>query len=170
MTFRRGHGYLVVARSRSATIAAGSAPALAPGQRCPTSWARRSTVTVDLDVGFRGRYDPTLEATVYYVVAESITNAAKHANASVVEVRGGRRGKMIELEITDDGVGGADPRRGSGLIGLKDRVDTLGGTISLSSPLGSGTTIRMQLPTTLRVDPDRTLGATDDAARVQRDR
>src|SRR5262249_35711199 len=90
--------------------------------------ARRSAIRVDLDVGFQGRYDPTLEATVYYVAAESITNAVKHAQASTVTVRGGRRDGALELEITDDGVGGADPRRGTGLIGLKDRVDTLGGT------------------------------------------
>jgi signal transduction histidine kinase len=67
---------------------------------------------VALDVNFEGRYETTLEATVYYVVAESITNAVKHAEASVVSVRGGLRDGAIELEIEDDGVGGADPRRG----------------------------------------------------------
>jgi signal transduction histidine kinase len=108
--------------------------------------ARRSTIRVDLDVSFQRRYDPTLEATVYYVAAESITNAVKHAEASTVTVRGGRRNGAIELEISDDGVGGADPGRGTGLIGLKDRVDTLGGTISFTSPPGDGTTIRVRLP------------------------
>src|SRR5262249_47781930 len=108
-------------------------------------------VPIDLKVDFVGRYHPTLESTVYYVMAEALTNAAKHARASVVSVRGGRRDSAIELEISDDGVGGADPRGGSGLIGLRDRVDTLGGTISFTSPAGAGTTIRMQLPTTLRV-------------------
>jgi signal transduction histidine kinase len=108
--------------------------------------ARRSAIPVDLDVSFQGRYDPTLEATVYYVAAESITNAAKHAQASTLTVRGGRRDGAIELEITDDGVGGADPRRGTGLIGLKDRVDTLGGTISFASPAGGGTTLRVKFP------------------------
>jgi signal transduction histidine kinase len=109
--------------------------------------ARRSAIRVDLDVSFQQRYDPTLEATVYYVAAESITNAVKHAQASIVTVRGGLREGAIELEIADDGVGGADPRHGTGLIGLKDRVDTLGGTISLTSPAGAGTTIRVKLPT-----------------------
>jgi len=108
--------------------------------------ARRSAIRVDLDVSFQGRYDPSLEATVYYVVAESITNAVKHAQASTVAVRGGLRGEAIELEIEDDGVGGADPHRGTGLIGLRDRVDTLGGTISFASPAGAGTTIRVRLP------------------------
>ena len=108
--------------------------------------ARRSAIRVELDVEFSGRYDPTLEATVYYVAAESITNAVKHARASAVSVRGGRRNGAIELEIEDDGVGGADPQGGTGLIGLKDRVDTLGGTISFASPAGAGTTIRVRLP------------------------
>jgi len=108
--------------------------------------ARRSTIRVDLDVNFERRYDPSLEATVYYLVAESITNAVKHAEASSVAVRGGPRGESIELEIKDDGVGGAVPGGGTGLIGLKDRVDTLGGTISLLSPAGGGTTIRASLP------------------------
>jgi len=87
---------------------------------------------------------------VYYLVAESITNAVKHAQASTVAVRGGLRDGAIELEIKDDGVGGADPRRGTGLIGLKDRVDTLGGTISFASPAGAGTTIRVRLPASPR--------------------
>ena len=111
--------------------------------------ARRSAIPVDFDVSFQGRYDPALEATVYYVVAESITNAVKHAQASTIRVRGGRRNGAIELEIRDDGVGGADPGGGTGLIGLKDRVDTLGGTISFASPAGVGTTIRVKLPASL---------------------
>jgi GAF domain-containing protein len=116
------------------------------------SLARRSAIRVVLDVDFARRFDPTLEATVYYVVAESITNAVKHAKASAVGVHGGLRDEAIELEITDDGVGGADPRRGSGLIGLEDRVDTLGGTISFASPPGAGTTVRMRLPAGTRYD------------------
>jgi signal transduction histidine kinase len=107
-------------------------------------------IPVELDVSFQGRYDPTLEATVYYVVAESITNAAKHAQASSVTVHGGRHDGGIEVEIRDDGIGGADPRRGTGLIGLKDRVDTLGGTISFASPAGAGTVIRVKLPVSVR--------------------
>jgi GAF domain-containing protein len=107
---------------------------------------RRSAIHIDLDVNFQRRYDPTVEATAYYVVAESITNAVKHAQASAVAVRGGLRGETIELEIADDGVGGAAPGPGTGLMGLKDRVDTLGGTISLASPIGEGTTIRVRLP------------------------
>jgi GAF domain-containing protein len=126
--------------------------------------ARRSAIPVDLDVSFQGRYDPTLEATVYYVVAESITNAVKHAQASSVAVHGGLRGEAIELEIEDNGVGGADPRRGTGLIGLKDRVDTLGGTISFASPAGAGTKIRLRLPAGPRDREHPPLQRSDEAA------
>jgi PAS domain S-box-containing protein len=128
------------------------------------SLARRSAIRVDLDVSFHGRYDPTLEATVYYVAAESITNAVKHAQASTVTVRGGQRDGSIELEIRDDGIGGADPRRGTGLIGLKDRVDTLGGTISFASQAGAGTTIRVKLPARPRDGEDPPLPRSDEAA------
>jgi signal transduction histidine kinase len=114
------------------------------------SLARRSAIPVDLDISFQRRYDPTLEATVYYVVAESITNVVKHAQASKVEVRGGLHEGALEFEIKDDGVGGADPGRGTGMIGLKDRVDTCGGTISFASPAGGGTAIRVSLPVGLR--------------------
>jgi signal transduction histidine kinase len=128
--------------------------------------ARRSAIHVDLDVSFERRYDPTLEATVYYVAAESITNAVKHAHASRVSVRGGLREEAIEFEIEDNGVGGADPSRGTGLIGLKDRVDTLGGTISLSSPAGAGTTIRVKLPASpSEAQPSRSQSS-DEAASV----
>jgi signal transduction histidine kinase len=124
--------------------------------------ARRSAIRVDLDVGFQRRYDPTVEATVYYVAAESITNAVKHAQASTITVRGGRRDGTLELEIRDDGVGGADPRRGTGLIGLKDRIDTLGGTISFASPAGVGTIIRVNLPASPRDNEDPPLPRPDE--------
>jgi GAF domain-containing protein/two-component sensor histidine kinase len=113
------------------------------------SLARRSAIRVELDLQLEGRYDPTLEATAYYVVAESITNAVKHAQAARVVVRGRLSDDTIQLAIEDDGVGGADPGRGTGLIGLKDRVDTLGGTITVASPAGAGTTVRVTLPTHL---------------------
>src|SRR5581483_849696 len=99
-------------------------------------------------------------ATVYYVVAESITNAVKHAQASLVAVQGGVRDGALELEITDDGVGGADPRRGSGILGLRDRVDTLGGTMSVASPAGAGTTVRVSLPADPRHEGDLVVGST----------
>ena len=126
--------------------------------------ARRSAIRVDLDVNFQGRYDPALEATVYYVVAESITNAVKHAQASTVAVRGGLRGEAIELEIKDDGVGGADPRPRDGVDRAQDRIDTLGGTLSFASPAGAGTTIRVRLPVSPRDGEHPPLRRLDEAA------
>jgi GAF domain-containing protein len=128
------------------------------------SLARRSAIRVDLDVAFRGRYDPILEATVYYVVAESVTNSVKHAQASTVAVRGGLRDDVLEIEITDDGIGGADPRRGTGMVGLKDRVDTLGGTITFASPAGAGTMIRVRLPARPHEDGERSPRRSGEAA------
>ena len=126
--------------------------------------AWRSAIRVDLVVSFQDRFDPTLEATVYYVTAESITNAVKHGRASIVAVRGGLRDGVIDLEIRDDGIGGADPRRGTGLIGLEDRVDALGGTISFASPAGAGTTIRVKLPARPRDGEELPLPRPDIAA------
>ena len=83
----------------------------------------------------------------YYVVSEALTNVAKHANASVVHVQALLRDDILELTIRDDGVGGATRHdSGSGLIGLTDRVEALGGSISIVSPRGSGTTLTVTLP------------------------
>jgi signal transduction histidine kinase len=108
--------------------------------------ARRSRVPVALELHADGRFPQNVEVGVYYVVAESLTNAAKYALASQVEVRLEVDGPNLCLSITDDGVGGADPARGSGLIGLRDRVDTLGGTMEISSPAGNGTALRATIP------------------------
>lgn len=83
---------------------------------------------------------------VYYVVSEALTNTAKHARASAVHVAVESRDGVLELLIRDNGCGGADPTRGSGLIGLTDRVDALGGTIEVASPVGQGTTLLITLP------------------------
>jgi signal transduction histidine kinase len=82
----------------------------------------------------------------YYVASEALTNAAKHAQASVIDIRADGHDGALTLWIHDDGIGGADPGRGSGIIGLKDRVEALGGTISVLSPRGHGTTLQVQLP------------------------
>jgi signal transduction histidine kinase len=108
--------------------------------------ARRSAVPVDLDLNLGPRLGEPLEVAAYYVASEALTNAAKHAQASVIEVLADGRDGALTLSIRDDGIGGADPSRGSGIIGLKDRVEALGGTISVLSPLGHGTTLHVQLP------------------------
>jgi signal transduction histidine kinase len=108
--------------------------------------ARRSAVPVDLKVGTRSRYPAPLEVAAYYVVSEALTNTAKHAGASRAEVSLEERGDALRLSVRDDGAGGAEPRGGSGLIGLHDRVEALGGSILVISPVGHGTAIYASLP------------------------
>jgi PAS domain S-box-containing protein len=108
--------------------------------------ARRSAVPVELAVGAETQLPEPVKVAVYYVVSEALTNTAKHAHASAVHVAVEARDGVLELFIRDDGSGGADPTRGSGLIGLSDRVDALGGTIEVTSPLGQGTTLLITLP------------------------
>jgi signal transduction histidine kinase len=98
--------------------------------------ARRSAVHVELDVDIEPRLSEPIEVAAYYIVSEALTNAAKHARASVAHVEAQTRDGGLHISVRDDGVGGADPRQGSGLIGLIDRVEAMGGTISLSSPTG----------------------------------
>ena len=108
--------------------------------------ARRSAVPVELDMHADGRLPQPLEAAVYYVVSEALTNAAKHSQASGVRVRVRAQDKHVNLSVEDDGRGGADPAHGSGLIGLKDRVEALGGELEISSPPGAGTSMRARMP------------------------
>jgi signal transduction histidine kinase len=108
--------------------------------------ARRSSVAVKLRHQTDARLPDRVEVAAYYVVSEALTNVAKHASASVVEVDVDARDGRLLLAIRDDGVGGADPTRGSGLIGLKDRVEATGGTMTVESPVGKGTSIAVELP------------------------
>jgi GAF domain-containing protein len=107
---------------------------------------RRSPIPVEIDVRIDGRLPEPVEVGAYYVVSEMLTNAAKHARASIVEVDAETSGGTLRLYVRDDGVGGADPLRGSGLVGLKDRIEALGGTLTLHSPAGAGTTVTCELP------------------------
>jgi signal transduction histidine kinase len=108
--------------------------------------ARRSAVPVELEVRGVKRLPEPLEVATYYVVSEALTNTAKHAHASAVRVSVEARRGVLELSIRDDGRGGADPTRGSGLMGLTDRVDALGGTFEVASPVGQGTILHISLP------------------------
>ena len=108
--------------------------------------ARRSAVPVELEVRAETRLPEPVEVAAYYIVSEALTNTAKHASASVVHVLVEAHDGVLGLSIRDDGCGGADPGRGSGLIGLSDRVDALGGTIEVASPSGEGTTLLVTLP------------------------
>ena len=136
-------------------IARGIHPAiLAQGGLGPAlkALARRCTVPVQLDVRTKPRLPEPVEVAAYYVVAEALTNAAKYANASVIQVDAEETDRVLYLRVRDDGAGGADPVRGSGLVGLKDRVEALGGTIDVQSPAGAGTSLHAELPLAGRSD------------------
>ena len=111
---------------------------------------RRSALPVELEVRAQPRLPEPLEAVAYFVVSEALTNAAKHANASAVVVDVEANDDVLRISVQDDGIGGADFGGGSGLVGLKDRVEALGGRISLQSPPGTGTSVNAELP----IDPD----------------
>ena len=108
--------------------------------------AHRSPIPVSLEIRAEGRLQEPVEVAAYYVVSEALTNAAKHARASKVRVNVDVRGRSLRVAVRDDGEGGADPGRGSGLLGLKDRAEAIGGTICVESPPGQGTTLVAELP------------------------
>jgi signal transduction histidine kinase len=109
---------------------------------------RRSPISVQLDQRVEDRLPDHIEISAYYIVAEALTNAVKHSGASLItvsaEVEEGDG--ALRLEVADDGVGGAEFSGGTGLLGLKDRVDALGGRIDLHSPRGRGTSLCVVLP------------------------
>jgi signal transduction histidine kinase len=110
------------------------------------SLGRRSAFRVELDVGFEHRLPDQVEVAAYYTVSEALTNASKHANALHVWVSLSVGADTLVVSIRDDGVGGADAGRGSGLTGLRDRIEGLGGTIQVKSPPGAGTSIEVRIP------------------------
>jgi signal transduction histidine kinase len=111
--------------------------------------ARRSPVPVDLTVRVASRLPDQVELGAYYIVSEALANVAKHANAEVVMVSVEAGRGVLSLSVRDDGVGGADPR-GSGLTGLRERAEALGGTLTLTSPPGGGTSVEVGLPAAAR--------------------
>jgi signal transduction histidine kinase len=125
--------------------------------------ARRSAIPVELDVTVAGRLPEPIEVAAYYVASEGLANAAKHAQASYVEVSLATDHDRLVLSIRDDGVGGADAARGSGLVGLADRVEALGGSIQVHSRPGDGTDITAELPLQLeRRNPEQPSAAWPD--------
>jgi signal transduction histidine kinase len=110
------------------------------------SLARRSTIPVTLDVAVQKRLPEVVEVAAYYVVAEAFTNAAKHAQASQLAVCANVDDENLHLLVRDDGIGGADFDKGSGLIGLKDRVEALSGQLTLSSTVEKGTSLTATIP------------------------
>ena len=108
--------------------------------------ARRAAIPVEVDVRVKTRLPQQVEVAAYYVAAEALTNAVKHARASGVEVTAYLREGRLYLSIRDDGAGGVNTDRGSGLVGLTDRVEALGGTLAITSQVGEGTELRVELP------------------------
>jgi signal transduction histidine kinase len=121
--------------------------------------AARSTVPVELDLDSCGNLPLSVQTTAYFVVAEALTNASKHAHSDRTRVRVAVGDGHTTVEVRDDGSGGVDPSRGSGLSGLADRVSALGGTLEIDSPAGEGTTIRARIPVRAPGEASREAGA-----------
>jgi PAS domain S-box-containing protein len=108
--------------------------------------AARAPVPVEIAEIPEGRLPEPVEAAAYYLIAEALTNVAKYANASAVRVRVVADDERVLVEVSDDGIGGADPAGGSGLRGLADRVEALGGSLDVASAAGAGTSLRAEIP------------------------
>jgi signal transduction histidine kinase len=113
--------------------------------------AHRSAIPVDLDITTDVRLAEPIEVAAYFVASEALANAAKHSQASRIDVSLEQRDGSLLLSVRDDGVGGADTGRGSGLVGLMDRVEALGGSIRVHSRPGNGTQITAELPLELEL-------------------
>ena len=116
--------------------------------------ARRAAIPAELGGVIEHRLPEPIEVAAYYVVSEALTNAAKHANASHVDIEASARDGSLRLSIRDDGVGGAEPAGGSGLVGIRDRVEALGGSIEITSPPRHGTHIVVRFPLELDLTVD----------------
>jgi len=121
---------------------------LAPALR---ALACRSAIPVDLDITAEMRLAESIEVAVYFIASEALANAAKHSHATLIDLSLVQSEGRLVLAVRDDGVGGADPTRGSGLVGLTDRVDALGGSISVRSRQGEGTQITAEFPVELEL-------------------
>jgi signal transduction histidine kinase len=107
---------------------------------------QRAALPAHLQLDLGCRLPDQVESAAYYLVSEALTNAAKHSHGSEVRVKTSCTGKLLTVEVTDDGIGGASPGQGTGLRGLADRVEALGGTLTISSPPGRGTTLHAEFP------------------------
>jgi signal transduction histidine kinase len=115
------------------------------GAAC-TDLVRRGPVTVDLQVTAPDRYPPVVEANAYFVISEALTNVARYAPGAQARVTVTATGNWLSVTVVDDGPGGADPARGTGLRGLADRLALLDGALEVDSPVGHGTTLRARIP------------------------
>jgi signal transduction histidine kinase len=153
-------------------IARGMHPAILANGGLPSALkelAQRSPVPVNLDIAITQRLPEHIQSAAYYLLAEALTNIAKHADARTVHVQVATDDtdtgvRMLRVTVRDDGRGGANPADGSGLVGLRDRVEALGGRLRLDSPPGTGTTLRAELPLAHARRPRRRLGCSCDSA------
>ena len=130
-------------------VARGIYPAVLSGHGLAValeSLAARAGVPVELEIDFADRLPPAVEVAAYYVVSEALTNIDKHAHATSATVRVSRTRASVAVDIADDGVGGAETGQGSGLRGLADRVEALGGRFRTWTPAGGGTCVRAEIP------------------------
>jgi signal transduction histidine kinase len=110
------------------------------------SLATDSAIPVELEVSIPARPTPAIETIAYFCAAEALANAAKHSSASRIAIRAAGQRDVLVLSVADDGTGGADPARGTGLSGLAQRVAVVDGRLTIASPPGGPTTITVELP------------------------
>jgi signal transduction histidine kinase len=110
------------------------------------SLVSRISLPVSVEVSVEHRLPAAVEATAYFIVSEALTNVVKHARANRATVTAQAEREILVVEIRDDGIGGADPGRGSGLVGLSDRAQAMGGTLKVTSPAGKGTALLVEIP------------------------
>jgi signal transduction histidine kinase len=115
-------------------------------RRALEALTQRSEVPAELNVRVDRPLPDHIQVAIYYTVSEALTNVAKYSHAAIVHINLALDGATLKLRVNDNGVGGADPTRGSGLIGLKDRIESLGGTIKVISPTGGGTSLLVDVP------------------------
>jgi signal transduction histidine kinase len=145
----RARGEIALSLEELRDVARGIHPAVVSGHGLAVgleSLAAKAPVPVRLKVELDGRVDERIEVAAYYVVCESLANVGKHAWASSASVAVSRANGDLVVEVVDDGVGGADSERGTGLRGLADRVEALGGRLRVWTPHGEGTTVRADIP------------------------
>jgi signal transduction histidine kinase len=146
---RRARGEIAVSLEELRDVARGIYPAVLSAHGLEValeSLAARFPVPLEVAITTGGRVAPDLEAATYYVICESLANIGKHATASSAHVNVNLVGDRLVVEIVDDGVGGADTSAGTGLRGLADRVEALGGHLRIWSPAGGGTRVLADLP------------------------
>jgi signal transduction histidine kinase len=146
---REARDALAVALEELRGLSQGIRPAILVERGLPAALddlSRRAALPVRVDVAIDGRLPEPVEAAGYFVASEALANVAKHSHASEVRLAASCDGRLLVIDVADDGIGGAAPGRGSGLRGLADRVEALGGRLTVSSPPGRGTTVRAEIP------------------------